>query len=81
MIIEEVRLVVKVAENGNMSGNGNPASGWGSRKLDKDYIETTLLNISIPSSMLDTATEAKRNWLKILTLLTLLPIFSFREYR
>ena len=56
--------MVKVAENGNMSGNGNPASGWGSRKLDKDYIETTLLSISIPSSMLDTATEAKKELIK-----------------
>ena len=64
MIIEEVRLVVKVAKNGKMSADGNPASGWSSRKLDKNYIVTTLLSISIPSSMLDTATEAKKELIK-----------------
>ena len=60
MIIEERRLVVKVAENDKMSADGNPASGWSSRKLDKNYIETTLLSISISSSMLKPAKEAKK---------------------
>ena len=52
--------MVKVAENDKMSGDVNPASGSGSRKLDKNYIETTLLSISISSSMLKPAKEAKK---------------------